>query len=52
MKITKKGFPYICKHCKKVVYRESDKQLVKSYCEEKGMTVHLIRIPAGKLADK
>ena len=32
---------YMCKHCNKIVGRESSKQWIKSYCEETGKVVHL-----------
>lgn len=35
---------YRCKHCKKVVERDSDKQWIKSYCEETGKNVRLQRV--------
>jgi ribosomal protein L37AE/L43A len=38
----KKITVYKCKHCGKVVERESDKQWIKSYCETKGKTVRLV----------
>lgn len=39
------GHPYRCKHCGKVVYRESDKAWVKSICDASGYkTVHLMRV--------
>jgi hypothetical protein len=37
------GF-YRCKHCGKDMKRESDKQWVKSYCDQAGRTVHLQRM--------
>jgi hypothetical protein len=39
---------YYCKHCKKTVSRNSKKAWVKSYCEEYGKTVHLIRMQNSK----
>lgn len=35
---------YKCKHCKRVVTRDGDKQWIKSYCEETGKTVHLTKL--------
>ena len=35
---------YRCKHCKKIVSRESEKQWVKSYCEQTGKNVHLMKV--------
>lgn len=35
--------PYKCKHCCKVVWRESKKKWIKSYCSTTGRTVHLMR---------
>lgn len=32
---------YKCVHCNKVVKRESDKQWIKSYCDETGKNVRL-----------
>lgn len=37
---------YTCRHCGKTMERDSKKQWVKSYCEMKGKTVHLVRIDA------
>lgn len=34
---------YRCKHCGKVVERDSDKKWVKSYCDTTDRTVHLVR---------
>ena len=34
---------YICKHCKKIVLRKSDKQWIKSLCDKTGKIVHLMR---------
>jgi hypothetical protein len=34
---------YRCKHCRKVVERDSDKMWIKSLCEETGKIVHLIK---------
>lgn len=34
---------YRCKHCKKIVDRDSKKKWIKSYCDETGKTVHLQR---------
>jgi ribosomal protein L37AE/L43A len=35
---------YFCKHCNKIVKRESSKQWIKSYCDETGKTVHLLKL--------
>lgn len=35
---------YKCKHCGKIVKRQTSKQWVKSYCEQTGKNVHLIKI--------
>jgi len=35
---------YICKHCKSVVKRKFSKKWIKSYCDETGKNVHLIRV--------
>ena len=35
---------YRCKHCKKIVTRESDKQWIKSYCDDTDRYVHLQRV--------
>ena len=35
---------YKCKHCGQVVFRDSDKQWVKSYCCMADKTVHLLRV--------
>jgi phage FluMu protein Com len=35
---------YRCKHCGKVVKRDSDKQWIKSYCDTTGRNVRLQRI--------
>lgn len=43
-----KGHPYRCKHCGKVVLRESEKAWIKSICGEKGITVHLMRVEQKK----
>lgn len=40
-----KGHPYRCKHCGKVVLRESEKAWIKSICDASGYkTVHLMRM--------
>ncbi len=44
---------YKCKHCGKVVTRDSDKKWIKSICEETGITTRLIKIEFNhKLIDK
>ena len=35
---------YRCKHCNKIVQRDSAKAWIKSYCDETGKDVHLMRI--------
>lgn len=35
---------YKCKHCGKIVKRESDKQWISSYCDETGKNARLILI--------
>ena len=35
---------YKCKHCKKIVERDSEKQWIKSYCEETGKNTHIIKL--------
>lgn len=35
---------YRCKYCKKIVKRDSNKQWIKSYCDDTGKTVRLILI--------
>lgn len=35
---------YRCRHCKKVVERESEKRWIKSWCEETCKNVHLWRV--------
>jgi len=35
---------YKCKHCGQIVKIKSDKRWIKSYCEESGKNVHLIKI--------
>ena len=35
---------YKCKHCGKVVERDSNKAWVKSYCDQTGKNVHLVRV--------
>jgi hypothetical protein len=37
---------YKCKHCGKVVDRESNKQWIKSYCDEIGKDVRLMLVKA------
>lgn len=37
------GNKYHCKHCGKVVERDSDKAWIKSYCDKTGKNVHLIK---------
>lgn len=39
---------YKCRHCGKVVERNSDKQWIKSYCTQTNKTVHLIKVEDGK----
>ena len=34
---------YHCKHCGQTVERDSNKKWIKSYCEETGKVVHLIK---------
>lgn len=34
---------YKCKHCKKIVWRDSNKQWIKSECIDTGKIVHLVR---------
>jgi len=41
-KVTDRGLPYKCKHCGKVVYRESEKAWVKSWCSGINKMVHLV----------
>lgn len=41
------GNYYDCKHCKKRVWRESDKQWVKSFCVDSNKTVHLQKAVGG-----
>ena len=36
---------YKCKHCGKVVERDSDEQWVNSYCDKTDKNVRLIKIP-------
>jgi uncharacterized OB-fold protein len=33
---------YICKHCKSIGERDSEKEWIKSYCEKTGKIVHLM----------
>ena len=33
---------YKCIHCNKILERKSNKKWIKSFCEEKGITVHLM----------
>lgn len=33
---------YRCKHCGKIVLRDSNKAWIKSYCEKTGKNVHLL----------
>ena len=35
---------YRCKHCKKVVGRQSEKRCINSFCGEKGKMVRLMKI--------
>ena len=35
------GNYYYCVHCNKIAWRDSNKEWVKSYCEQTGKTVHL-----------
>ncbi len=35
---------YRCKHCKKIVKRKSTKQWIKSWCDNTGRYVHLMRV--------
>lgn len=35
---------YKCKHCGKVVTRESSKAWIKSYCDERGINTRLVKI--------
>jgi hypothetical protein len=35
---------YLCPACKKTLWRDSEKQWVKSYCEQKGRDVRLQKI--------
>lgn len=41
------GNYYDCKHCGKRVWRESDKQWVKSFCVDSNRTVHLQKAVGG-----
>ena len=36
---------YRCKHCRKIMDRDSDKQWIKSYCETTGKNARLQRVP-------
>jgi len=35
---------YRCKHCGKVVERDSDKEWIKSYCSETGRDTHITKV--------
>lgn len=35
---------YQCKHCKKILVRDSIKAWIKGYCSTSGKNVHLIKI--------
>jgi uncharacterized protein YbaR (Trm112 family) len=35
---------YLCPACKKTLWRDSEKQWVKSYCEQKGRDVRLQKL--------
>lgn len=35
---------YVCRHCGKVVSRDSKKAWVKSYCTKTDRTVHLVKV--------
>jgi len=35
---------YRCKHCRKIVLRVSNKQWIKSWCDETSKYVHLMRV--------
>lgn len=39
---------YKCKHCNKITIRESNKNWIKSYCEETGKITHLMKIKNNK----
>jgi hypothetical protein len=36
---------YRCRHCRKVVKRQSDKKWIKSYCDDTQRYVRLMRLP-------
>lgn len=44
VKLVSSPSPYLCKHCRAVVFRESSKAWVKSFCTETGKDVHLQRL--------
>lgn len=35
---------YKCNHCGKIVKRNSDKKWIKSYCEQTGKMVHIVKV--------
>lgn len=35
---------YHCKHCGRTVIRDSEKAWIKSYCDDTGRWVHLMRV--------
>jgi hypothetical protein len=43
-RLKKRANIYKCKHCGKVVVRESSKEWIKSYCEEKSKNTHLVKV--------
>jgi len=44
MKKKPKGHPYRCPACKKIIYRESEKQWIRSYCEIAGRFTRIQRV--------
>lgn len=42
--MARRGNAYQCKHCGKVVRRDSSRKWIKSYCDKTGKSVHLMRV--------